>query len=153
MHARPIAVVFFIAVSLLWPASAFAKRVPPTPVPPVVWQGIEYRAPLDHLGYVQAFETASGRMLWETEVYHVWFNPFMEEDVQWVFVSGMAVQDGKLLLRNEEGNVFRLDLATGQVEGTRLRRVLWVLGCAALIGLAILCRWAWRRRSRWMPHE
>ena len=46
------------ALSLLWPAPAYAKRKAPTPVPAVVWQGVEYRAPLDveHMGRVQAFD-------------------------------------------------------------------------------------------------
>ena len=72
------------AFSFLWPGSAYAKRKAPAPVPPVVWQGLEYRAQLDvaHMGGVQAFELASGRKLWETKIYHVWINPLLEEDVR-----------------------------------------------------------------------
>src|SRR5262245_38412660 len=96
----------FIAIAtlaLFSPDTAFAKRKAPKPVPPVVWEGVEYRAPLnvEHMGCVQAIELSSGRKLWETEVYHVWIVPTLEEDVQWVFISSMKVQGGKLLVRNE----------------------------------------------------
>src|SRR5258706_10499635 len=98
-------------------AVAFAKRKAPSPVPPVVWQGVEYRAPLgvEHMGHVQAFELSSHRELWETKVYHVWTVPLLEEDNQWIFVSGMRVQNGKLLVSNEAGKSYRLDLRTGRI--------------------------------------
>src|SRR5580692_11483923 len=118
MCVKPIALIAHAAVTLFWSDSAFAKRSAPKPVPPVVWQGVEYRAPLDveHMGHVQAFELSSGRKLWETKVYKVWIVPLLEEDVQWVFVSAMQVQDGKLLVKNERGKSFRLDLKTGRIE-------------------------------------
>src|SRR5882672_6131935 len=119
MHVKPTALIAFAVASLFWPDSVFAKRSAPSPVPPVVWQGVEYRAPLDvaNMGHVQAFELSSGRKLWDTKVYDVRIIPLLEEDVQWVFISALQVQDGKLLVRNEAGKSFRLNLSTGRVEG------------------------------------
>jgi outer membrane protein assembly factor BamB len=136
MRVRPTALIALAAATLLWPASAFAKRRAPSPVPAVVWQGVEYRAPLDveHMGHVQAFELSSGKMLWETKVYHVWIMPFAEEDVQWVFISAMQIQDGKLLVRNENEKSFKLDLKTGRVDGAIPYWLPWfVAGCLLLV--------------------
>jgi outer membrane protein assembly factor BamB len=135
MRVRPSALIALAAATLLWPASAFAKRRAPSPVPAVVWEGVEYRTPLDveHMGHVQAFQLSSGKMLWETKVYHVWIMPLVEEDVQWVFISAMRIQDGKLLVRNEIGNSFKLDLKTGRVDGAMPYWVPWfVVGCLLL---------------------
>ncbi len=139
--------VVIAAMSLLWPAPAYAKRKAPDPVPPVVWQGVEYRAPLDvaHMGCVQAFDLSSGRKLWETKVYHVWINPLLEEDVQWVFVSGLQVQDGKLLVRNEHGRSYILNLKTGRLEGFLPAWFGWLLvGCFLLASASLL----WIRKVR-----
>lgn len=134
----------FAAMILLWPASAFAKRRAPSPVLPVVWQGVEYRAPLDveHMGYIQAFDLASGRKLWDTRVYHVWIIPLHEKDVQWVFISSVQVQNEKLLVTNEKGKSFRLDPRTGRVEGAMRYWLPWFLTGALLLSLAYV---AWIR--------
>ena len=137
------------ALSFSWPASAYAKRKAPTPVRPVVWQGVEYRAPLDveHMGYVQAFDLSSGRKLWETKVYHVWIIPLLEQDVQWMFVSGLQVQDGTLLVRNEDGKSYKVDLKTGRVEGFTDSWFLWFLAGGVVI-IAAFFVWIRRRHGQ-----
>lgn len=131
-----------VALVLFLPFTVFAKRKAPKPVPPVVWEGVEYRAPLDveHMGYVQAVELSSGRKLWETEVYHVLMMPALEQDVQWVFISSMKLQGGKLLVVNENGKIFRLNLKTGRIEGALRYWLPWFL-LAALFGSAALLVW------------
>ena len=133
------------ALALLFPFTAFAKRKAPRPVPPVVCEGVEYRAPLDveRMGYVQAFELSSGRKLWETEVYHVLITPGLEQDVQWVFISSLELQGGKLVVRNENGKTFRLDLKTGRIEGALRSWLPWFLAAALFASAAFL---VWVRR-------
>ncbi len=146
MRVGPKTLIALAAATLLWPASAFAKRRAPSPVPAVIWQGVEYRAPLDveHMGHVQAFKLSSGQALWETKIYHVWIMPLAEEDVQWVFISAMQIQDGKLLVRNENGKSFKLDLKTGRVEGAIPYWLPWfVVGCLLLV----LVFFVWMRRT------
>src|SRR5215469_16214555 len=137
MRRRAAALIAIAALLLLlWPASAYAKRKAPAPVPPVIWNGVKYVAPLHvgQIGLVQAFDLASGNRLWETKVYHVWIIPFAEEDGQWIFVSGMQVQDGKLVVTNEAGKTYRLDLQTGRVEG---RALVWSACAVTLVILLI----------------
>ncbi len=147
MRVQQTSLIAFAAITCLWPASAIAKRKAPSPVPPVVWQGVEYRAPPDveHMGHVQAFELPSHRKLWETKLYHVWIVPLLEKDVQWVFVSGMQVQGGKLLVRNENGRSYRLDLKTGRIEGAVSYCWLWFL---AGVFLMVVAFFAWIRKGR-----
>lgn len=134
-------------LSFLWPVSVYAKRNAPAPVPPVVWQGVEYRAPLDidDVGHVQAFELSSGRKLWETKVYHVWIFPLLED--QWVFISGLQMQDGKLLVRNEQGKSYTVDPKTGRVDGSMPAWIPWLLASSFLVGPALYF-WVRKRRRR-----
>jgi outer membrane protein assembly factor BamB len=150
MRIRKTSLVIFAAANLFLPSSAFAKRSAPIPVPPVVWQGVEYRAPLDveHMGCVQAFEQSSGRKLWETKVYDVHILPMLEEDVQWVFISSMRVQDGKLLITNEKGKRFQLDMNTGQIDGRISSLLKWCMagGILLLLGTVLWIRVARRKQ-------
>jgi hypothetical protein len=154
MRLKPTVLLVFAAVTLLWPPAASAKRKAPSPVPPLIWQGVEYRAPLDldHMGHVQAFELPSHRKLWETKVYHVWPIPLLEEDNQWVFVSGMRVQNGKLLVSNEEGKNYRLDLRTGRIEGAMRYWVPWFLAGTLLMLVAFFV-WVRKGSGTAMPAE
>lgn len=135
MRVQPTTLILISAATFLWVESAYAKRAAPKPVPPVIWQGVEYRAPLDveKIGHVQAFDQASGQKLWETTVYTIMINPLVEQDVQWVFISEMYVLDGKLVITNERGKSFRIDLKTGRVEGAMLYRMAVFLVAVVLI--------------------
>jgi len=73
----------------------------------------------------------------------------VEEDVQWVFVSGLQVRDGKLLVRNEHGKSYRLDLKTGRVEGFVRSWFLWVPGGCFLVVVALF---TWVRRRGAQPN-
>lgn len=156
MHTSPSALLVVAAAVLFGWTPASAKRLAPKPVPPVVWQGVEYRAPLDveHMGCVQAFEVASGKKLWETKVYPVHISDELETDIQWVFISGLQVHDGKLWVTHESGNWSRLDLVTGRVEARDLKAVTsperrwWYVGGSALCILAI---YFWLRAPRSRP--
>ena len=146
MCVYPAIVIALITMVLIWPVSAFAKRDAPKPVSPVVWEGVEYRAQLDaeHMGHVQAIDINSGRKLWETKVYHVWIMPLLETDVQWIFITNLQVHGRQLLVRNEAGKVYKLDLKTGRVDGVTPFWFLWIcvgtvlLFTAFLIGKRIL---------------
>jgi outer membrane protein assembly factor BamB len=140
MHQPRVLMRILIAAvfaSSVWPGTAFAKRSAPTPVPPVIWEGIEFRAPLDvdQMGCVQAFELASGRKLWESKVYRIWISPLEETDVQWVFITSLKVQGSKLIVRNEAGRTYQVDLKTGRVDGGIWLWISWSIP-AVLAALA-----------------
>lgn len=67
------------------------------------------------MGFVVATNTRSHQELWRVRVYSVAINPFLERDVQDVFITSLAVEDGSLIITNERGARFVLNLATRKV--------------------------------------
>ena len=98
---------FFLASS---PISA--KRPAPKPVLPVVVNSVEYSAPPKTMGFVIATDTRSRKGLWRERIYVVRFNPLLERDVQDVFIASLSIERGKLIVINERGNSYAVDLAT-----------------------------------------
>ncbi len=146
MHFRPTFLAVLVTLTCVWPFSASAKRPAPKPVPPVVFQGVEYRAPLSvaRMGHVEAVEVATGKKLWDTMVYQVWRNPLAEEDNQWVFITSLLIRDRKLLVSNENGTRFRIDLKTGHVEGAIRYWLPWFcLGAVLLVAGLLFWKRLW----------
>lgn len=98
-----------------------AKRAAPPAVEPVVVGSVRYSAPADpeSMGFVIATDAKSGRELWRTRIYHVAINPMLERDVQWVFITALTLRENTLLITNEQGKRFILDLATREVRDAR----------------------------------
>lgn len=98
---------------------ASAKRAAPAEVPPVTHQGIEYRAPsgfVAKMGVVEAWDKATGKMLWEKRAYSVKIDPKLESDVQHVFISKLEIKDGQLIITTEHHERYSLDLKTQEVK-------------------------------------
>ena len=77
---------------------------------------IEYSADGDgRTGYVVATEVATGKELWRVKIFHIHVKPWLEEDVQWVFISDLKLLDNTLLVRDEKSRCYRVDLATTHV--------------------------------------
>jgi hypothetical protein len=114
--------------ALLAPSLALAKRSPPAEVPPVVDGNFCYEVP--HGGFgdpptpcgqiggcVVAYDNTTGALLWSVKVYSISYDPDLEEDVQWVFITCLSLKNGQLLVTNERGSHFAIDPATQQVTG------------------------------------
>jgi glucose dehydrogenase len=101
------------------------KRAAPPRVEPVEHAGVRYsevrgkRVPgaAHQGGAVQAVDLASGKVLWVVQVYSVAADPDMEADKGDVFITRMRLDASQqhLLIRNERGERYVLDLATHQV--------------------------------------
>ena len=94
---------------------AEAKRAAPEAVEPVTVHGITYSAPPDAIGFVVARNASSGRELWRQRIYSVRINPALERDVQDLFITTLKVRGGTLLVTNERGEHFVLNLQTRRV--------------------------------------
>jgi len=114
-----------IALSLILAAmiasDAWAKRAGPKTVAPVVHDGVKYAAPNSNgrEGRVEARSEKTGEKLWDVVVYTVKIDPNLEEDVQWVFITGLAIRNNTLLVTNEKNEQFTLDLKTRKIEKTK----------------------------------
>jgi hypothetical protein len=93
---------------------ASAKRAAPAKVEPVVHDGIRYVAPNDdgRRGYIEAWDVATNKKLWELTVFTNRIDPKLEEDVQWVFIKTLNVEDGRLTVTSERGNSYEINLRT-----------------------------------------
>jgi hypothetical protein len=98
-------------------ASAEAKRGAAKVVEPVIIDSVQYSAPADPdlMGFVVATDISSGKELWRQRIYRVPIKPTLERDVQWVFITSLSRHDHSLLISNERGEHFTLDLTTRKV--------------------------------------
>ncbi|RDI29489.1 hypothetical protein DFR41_1011245 [Pseudacidovorax intermedius] len=103
-------------------------RIAPPVVPPVSRNGVRYAQAADGRslgwsqvgGVLEAIDEASGKRLWSLPVYRQAADPQREADVQWVFFRSMRLQpDGTLLIENEDGEQYRVDVE--QRSSTRRR--------------------------------
>ncbi len=112
---RTSALLAFCAVLLGGIAPVFAKRSAPADVAPIVIKGVEYSAPHDAMGFVVVKGISSGKELWRVRIYEVRVNPELERDVQDVFITALVAKDDTLLITNERGEKYALDLKTRKV--------------------------------------
>lgn len=96
---------------------AHAKRIPAPKVQPVVYERIRFVAPNDNgrRAYIQAWDTKTN-LLWSVTLFRNFINPLLEEDVQWVYIKALSVEDGKLVATDERGRSFSVDLKTRAVK-------------------------------------
>jgi hypothetical protein len=99
------------AIALI-PCLASAKRIAPAKVEPVIHEGIRYVAPNDdgRRAYIEAWNVQTNKKVWDLTVFTNRIDSGLEEDVQWVFIKAMSVEDAMLLVTSERGNTYRIDL-------------------------------------------
>ena len=103
-----------LLLTLLLPQLASAKRLPPIQVDPVIYEGIRYVAPNDdgRRGYIEAWNVGTNKKLWELTIFTNGIDPNLEEDVQWVFIKALNIQDGRLIVTSERGMTYQIDVNT-----------------------------------------
>jgi len=67
------------------------------------------------MGFVVASDASSHRELWRQQIYTVRLKPTLERDVQDVFITSLTLRGGSLIITNERGERFALDLSTRRV--------------------------------------
>jgi hypothetical protein len=101
-------IVLVIALALL-PIASMGK-----PVPPVTQNGIRYSAPNDNgrVALVIASDAKTGNELWRLTIFETKIKPFLEEDVQWVFITRLAFKEKSLLVQDEKSRCCKIVLTT-----------------------------------------
>lgn len=102
-----IGIISFFVFSLVE-----AKRGPAPNVRPVVYKGVKFivRNRAEKMGYVEGWDIETNKKIWEKKVYNVIINPMMEADVQCVFISSLNLKNGKLVIINEKGRKYNIDI-------------------------------------------
>src|SRR6266404_3968120 len=117
-HVRRYKVMTRLAVllllTLLVPQLASAKRTAPVNVAPVIYEGVRYVAPNNdgRRGYIEAWNVGTNKKLWELTIFTNGIDPNLEEDVQWVFIKTLNIQDGRLMVTSERGGAYQVDVNT-----------------------------------------
>ncbi len=94
---------------------AFAERSEPREVAPIVQDGVRYSAPHGAMAVVVATEVKTGKELWRVQVYKTRMVPELESDVQDVFITSLVLKEDTLIITNERGEKYALDLQTRKV--------------------------------------
>ncbi|HWB60180.1 MAG TPA: hypothetical protein VG733_11855 [Chthoniobacteraceae bacterium] len=114
------AYLYFVAAAITVLATggiAHAKRGEPAKVEPVVYEGVRYSAPNDDnlRGYLVAVDVATGKKLYEIDVYKTMVMDGLEADVQWVFIKNLEIKGDKLIVTDEKDRQYSVDLKTRTV--------------------------------------
>ena len=96
---------------------AYGKRAAPKSVSPVISGKIEYRAPRDHMGCVEAWQ--GKQLIWRRQIYVVKYDLDLEGDVQDVFITTMERKGKTLIVKNERDSEYHLDLESLEVKVTK----------------------------------
>lgn len=102
----------FLLVFLI-PEPTIASSSAPAEVEPVIYRGVKFTAEHESptIGYVTAYDAKTGNKVWHKNVYEVTINNRIEEDVQWIFITRLSInQEGKLKVTTERGAVYLLDI-------------------------------------------
>jgi hypothetical protein len=120
-HVRRYSVTTRLSVilllTLLVPQLASAKRIAPVKIAPVIYESIRYVAPNDdgRRGYIEAWNIGTNKKLWELTIFTNGIDPNLEEDVQWVFIKALNIQDGRLIITSERGKTYQVDVNTKEI--------------------------------------
>jgi len=103
-----------LLLTLVLAQLASAKRIAPVKVDAVIYEGIRYVAPNDdgRRGYIEAWNVGTNKKLWELTIFTNHIDPNLEEDVQWVFIKALKIQDGRLMVTSERGKTYQVDVKT-----------------------------------------
>jgi len=112
-HKTVFAVTLCVVAFVIGPANA--KRTVPRAVEPVTVHGVTYSAPATAMGFVVACDASSRRELWRQRIYRIRVDPSLERDVQDVFITSLTLRGGSLVIANEHGERYALDLSTRKI--------------------------------------
>src|SRR6266576_4167178 len=110
-------VVVMVCAAVFLSGLASAKRAASTKVEPVIHEGVRYVAPNDdgRRAYIEAWDVRTNKKLWKLTVFTNRIDPTLEEDVQWVFIDKLRVQDSALIVTSERGKTYQIDLTSKAV--------------------------------------
>ncbi len=94
----------------------FAARLLPEPANSPERNGIVYKANEPFLGCVAAYHKKTGRLFWYRPVYVVAYDCALEEDIQNVWITRLEVKGDRIVVTNECGYEYLLDMKTLDVK-------------------------------------
>jgi len=75
----------------------------------------KYCAPISKPGFIQVLQSENDSLIWEKEIYKQIMDSTLEHDVQIVYIQSISLQNKYLLITNEIGSSFCLNLSDCQI--------------------------------------
>ena len=88
------------------------KRAAPKKVPPIVLGDMKYSATMNE---IVATDTLTKNILWIKEIYAIDYDESLERDVQDVFITSITASQDSMIITNEDGEMYTLNLETQKV--------------------------------------
>ena len=112
------AVILYVIFAMLT-AVAVGKISPPKPPVPVIANGVRYSADRDGKDqYVVATIISTGEQSWKVRVFHTRIKLWLEEDVQWVFITDLRLIGTSLFIRDGKARCYSVDVNSHRVRKT-----------------------------------
>ena len=111
--------IYLLTLLFVWFSTSSAKRTLPQVVKPIMHKGIECRAPHDYMGCIGAWDIKSKEIIWRKQVYIIKHVIGVERDVQDVFIKSMQLSGNSLVIINEKGFEYKLDLKSLEVKAIK----------------------------------
>jgi hypothetical protein len=109
--------VWLVPVVISLATVAAIGKIPPLkPVVPVESDGVRYSA--DENGsdqYVSATDIRTAKQLWRVRVFHTHIKPWLEPDVQLVFITELRLVGGSLFVRDGKARCYAIDVRDHRV--------------------------------------
>lgn len=121
-----------------------ATRHRPLQEPYVSYNGVSYVAPhwgCEYLGkirwkqkgaYIHAWDKKTSEALWQLKVYEnpnllydLKLDSRLKKDAQYIFITDLCIEEGKLIVRNENGQEYKVNLETRKVSERGPRPESW----------------------------
>ena len=67
--------------------------------------------------HVKAFDVKTNNLLWDKKIYTTVMVKGEEEDAQWNFITSITLENQKLIVANEKGERYEVDMKTGDTLG------------------------------------
>jgi hypothetical protein len=116
MRKLGLPAIVALAMFTLVTTTAMAKITSPKPVAPVDGDGVRYSADRDGRDqYAVATDVATGKQVWKVKVFHTPIKFWIEEDVQWVFITNLTLMDNTLFVRDGRARCYAVDIKTHRV--------------------------------------
>ena len=117
LSMKPIVPVItcLIAIFLCGTIRVHAKRSAPKPVAPVFYKKLKITAPLSREAFVVAHDAKTGEFRWKKQIYKVRYFPFLEKDIQEIYITRLQIEGDSLIITDEKKRRFQLNLDTLKV--------------------------------------
>jgi hypothetical protein len=126
--------LFALALSLTFLNPVQALQIVPEDIEPVVFNGVKYSAPSKLMkcsrgerrecSYsIEARDNETTKKLWDLEIYKVSIGRWLEEDVQWVFITKVEIRDSDLLVTDGRDRKYLVELKEDNSKPQKVKNI------------------------------